>query len=399
MTRLLLGFVASALPLTMVAQPGKAVSVLVIQFHNASQYPDLNWVGESISEKLRSDFNERNEIAFGRESRNEALRRLSVRSGADYTKATLIRLGQSLDADYICYGSFDANLPSGSAALKNASLQISAHILDLRKLHDGPDLAEAGKLVDLARMEEHLAWQFLHTLDDSVNLPFEQFLTSAKLTRLDAEESYIRGLLSPNREQQVKWLRQAATLDRKFVSPAYELGKLSFQSKNLRDAVLWLQRVPPDDFRYPDARFRLGLAACALNDYGSATSYFREVAKAYPLNEVYNNLAVAESHLNQPGAADDFRKAIEGDPNDPTYRFNLGGFLLQNNRFDEAEKSFEAALSHDPDDGEARNLLGEAQRHELNQGRKGPAAQRLKGNFDATAFRQLKAVVQPRGGS
>ncbi len=374
-------------------------TVLVLQFHNSSQYSDLNWVGESISETLKDEFGAQTQIVFGRDLRTEALKRLSLRPGADFTKATLIRLGQTVGADYVYYGTYDASLPPGSSALKDSSIQVSAHVIDLRKLHDGPDLAEAGKLVDLTRLEEHLAWQSLRYLDSSFNLPLDHFLTPGKIRRADAEESYIRGLLSSSKEQQQKWFMQSLALDAHFTNPAYELGKLALERKDFRQALSWFQRISAADPRYPEARFKMGLAAYDAADYGASADYFREVAKAFPLNEVYNNLGAAENRLNQMNAAEDFRHALEGDPNDPIYLFNLGNTLLKHNNFDEAEQRFQEVLRHDPDDAEARTLLGQAQRHEFTGGSTGkpPGPDRLKPNFDLTAFRQLKAVVQSKG--
>ncbi|HEX4170396.1 MAG TPA: tetratricopeptide repeat protein [Bryobacteraceae bacterium] len=370
-----------------------------MQFHNSSQYSDLNWVGESISEKLKDEFSAHNEIVFGRDSRGEALRRLTLRPGADYTKATLIRLGQTLDADYVCYGTYEATLSTGTTELKDSSIQVNAHVIDLRKLHDGPDSSEAGKLVDLGRIEEHLAWENLRYLDPSRNLPVEQFMNPAKFTRVDAEESYIRGLLSTDQDQQQKWFAQALVLDPKFMNPAYELGKLSLERKEYRRANSWLQRIPADDPRYFDARFKMGLAAYNDADYGAASLYFRDIAKTYPLNEVYNNLGAAEDQMNQPAAVEDFRRALEGDVNDSTYLFNLGNALLKNNQFAEAAKVLQTGVTQNPDDEEARTLLGKAQRHEFTPAGKPPATDRLKTNFDLTAFRQLKAVMQPKSGT
>ncbi|MDQ2711154.1 MAG: tetratricopeptide repeat protein [Acidobacteriota bacterium] len=379
------------------ASAANPATVLVLQFHNSSQYPDLNWVGESVAETLKDEFSAQNEIVFGREARTEALHRLSLRPGADYTKATLIRLGQSLDADYVCYGTYDSMLPAGSSELKNSSIQVSAHFIDLRKLHDGPDLAEAGKLADLSRLEEHLAWQSLRFIDPSLQLPLERFMSPEKLTRVDADESYIRGLLSSSKEQQQKWFAQALALDPRFTSAAYELGRLSLERKDYRQAISWLQRISASDWRYPEARFKMGLAAYEVSDYPASAGYFREVAKMFPLNEVYNNLGAAEDQMNQPNAMDDFRRALDGDPADPIYLFNLGNALLRRNSFDEATQRLQAAVNHDPENTEARNLLSRAQRKELNtSGNKPLAADRLKVNFEISAFRQLKAVVQPR---
>ncbi len=99
--------------------------------------------------------------------------------------------------------------------------------------------------MELSRLEEHLAWESLKYLEPSKNLTVEQFLAPEKLTRLDAEESYIRGLLSSSKEQQQKWFTQAATLDPHFSSPDFELGKLALEGKDYRKAIEWFQHITP----------------------------------------------------------------------------------------------------------------------------------------------------------
>ena len=373
--------------------PGLPSTVLVLPFHNNSQYPDLNWVGEGVAETLLTEFAQGNQIVLGRASRAEALRRLSLRPDATYTKASLIRLGQSLDADFVCYGFYDAQLPAGATELKNSSVQLSAAFLDLRKLHDGPALSESGKLAELSRLEEHLAFAALKYLDPATGRQLDQFLAPAKLIRVEAQESYVRGLISPSGDQQQKWFTQAAALDPHFSSPVFELGKLALQRKDNKQAIAWLQRIKPGDPHYPEARFKMGLAAYAAADYNAAVNYFREVLKTYPLNEIYNNLGAAEAQLNQPAALGDLHRAVDGDPNDPAYLFNLGAALLRNDRFEEAAKNLRALLDRNPDDEDARNLLDRAENHEsvaANQ----PIAARLKANFDEAAFRQLRDIVQ-----
>lgn len=376
----------------------RPATVLVLQFHNDSEYSDLNWVGESIAETLRNEFGAANQIVLGRDARAEGMRRLSLRPDANFTKATLIRLGQTLDADYIGYGSYEITLPAGDTQLKDSSVQVSAHYIDLRKMHDGPELSEAGKLSELSRFEEHLAWESLKYLAPAGNLPLDRFMAPEKLIRLDAEESYIRGLMSSNPEQQQKWFAQAAALQPQFSSPAYELGKLALERKEYRQAISWFQRIQPDNPRYPEARFKMGLGAFGTADYSAAAAYFRELVKSFPLSEVYNNLGAAESELGLAVAIDDFRHALDADQNDPVYLFNLGAALLQNNFYDESAKRLQAVLDRDPDDAGARSLLDRAQRRETNPaGTKSLAPQRLKQNFDETAFRQLKAMLQPKG--
>jgi tetratricopeptide (TPR) repeat protein len=372
-----------------------AATILVLDFHNASQYSDLNWVGESISQTLIEEFAGKGEIALDRATRLEGMRRLSIRPGAEFTKATLIRLGQTLDADEICYGSYDVTLPRPEAALKEGAIQMSARILDLRKLHDGPQTSEAGQLSELSRLEAHLGWILLKYLQPSANYPEDEFLTEHRMTRLDAEESYIRGLLSTNQDQRQKWLLQAAQLDPQFTSPNFELGKLALDHKQYKQAIGWLQKVPAVLPRYPEARFDMGLAAYGAGDYTAAANYFRDLVKTFPLNEVYNNLGAAENQLGLPVAIDEFRHALDGDPKDLVYQFNLASALLRNNYFEEATKRLQTLVQESPGDQEAGALLLRSQQRESSPlGAKPLAPERLKENFEPTAFRQLKSLLK-----
>ena len=203
----------------LLAQAAPSATVLVVRFNNTSPYPDLDWVGESVAETLRSEFNQSGQIVPDRNASAEGMNRLALRPDAVFTKATLIRLGRTLDADQVVYGTYEVKLSPDSSRLQDSSVNVTMRFIDLRKLKDGPDITEAGKLSDLARLEEHLAWEALKYVQPSLDLSLDKFLAPQKLTRLDAEESYIRGLLSSNKEQQQKWFLQAANLDPHFVAP------------------------------------------------------------------------------------------------------------------------------------------------------------------------------------
>jgi tetratricopeptide (TPR) repeat protein len=378
--------------------PAHSATVLILRFHNASEFPDLSWVGESVSEVLFSELSATNLIVINRDTRSEAMKRLSLRAEADFTKATIIRLGQSVDADFVIYGTYSTSLnPTVSKELRNSLLNISARSMDLRHFHDGPEVSEAGKLSDLARLEEHLAWQSIKFLDPASDPKIEDFLAPQKIIRVDAQESYVRGLLSANSDQRQKWFLQALSVDPHFISPSLELGKLLWEKEDYRGALQAFQRVPANDSRYSEVRFRMGLCAYDAGEFKSAADYFREVVKTVPLNEVYNNLGAAEAALGQPAALDDFRKAFDGDPNDPMYSFNLGWALLRQSHYDEAIKHLSEAADHDPADDDAETLLTLAQdKTPFPAGTKTPVPVRLKLNFDATAFRELKAMLTPK---
>jgi tetratricopeptide (TPR) repeat protein len=372
------------------------LSVLVVPFTNDSQTADLAWIGESISETLIAEVGAAGEIVLDRDTRAEGYRRLGLKPDTLYTKASLLKLGQTLDADMVCYGSYQIMLPAPNAQPRDGSIRISARFLDLRKLRDASEFSETGKLADLSRLEEHLTWQVIHFIDPHSKITADQLLKPSKLVRLDAKESYIRGLLATDREQKEKWFQQAAKLDSHYAQPAFELGTLAMRARDYRQATVYFGRIPQDDPLYLEARFRMGLSSYATGDFNTARSCFRELAKSVPLNEVFNNLGAAETRLNDPSSFDDFRRALEGDATDPTYNFNLALSLYRQSKFDEAARHLRTVLDHHPDDRDAGALLSRCEERvpattALN-GRNTPP-ERLKQNFDLTAFRQLKAVV------
>jgi tetratricopeptide (TPR) repeat protein len=357
----------------------------------------LNWVGESVAETLRTDLAQANQIVLDRQTALAGMKKLDLRPEANFTKASIIRLAQTVEADMVIYGSYQVKLPPGDTQLKDGNIVIEAQMIDLRKMQNGPAVSEAGNLSDLSKYKEHLAWQSLAYMDPAHHTTFEQFMVNRKPPRLEAEESYVHGILATDKDQQKKWFLQAANLDPRFVSPAFELGLYYLEHDDPKQAAKWLQRVPSGDSRYLEARFRLGIAAYEDHDYNTAVTYFKEVANVMPLNEVYNNLAAAEDQLSLPPAIDDYRRALDGDPSNVSYLFNLGAALLRRNLFDEAQQKLQAVMDHSPDDAEADELLAAAEEKKITPpNAKLLAPARLRMTMDSTAFRQLKAMLQPK---
>ncbi len=113
-----------------------------------------------------------------------------------------------------------------------------------------------------------------------------------------------------------------------------------------------------------------------------------------PLNEVFNNLGVAQSRRGLPDAIANFRKAVEGDSTDPAYHFNLGYALWKQGKYAEGADSFRAVLDRNPQDQEATIMLGRC----LKGGAGKPPAlkeglERLKTNYEESAYRQLRALL------
>jgi tetratricopeptide (TPR) repeat protein len=375
----------------------RAETVLVLPFANQSKSANdptnVDWIGESISEAVRESLIAEGVLALEREDRLEVFRRLSLRSNAVLTRASIIKAGEALDASEVIYGHYDlAPAGPGTGGGSRGILRIGARILDLKGMRQGPELEESGVVEDLATLEARLGWQILKALSPKTAPTEEAFLHDRPRVRLDALESYIRGLLAVNAEQQHRFFMQAARLDVAYSQPCFQLGKSYWGKKDYRVAAGWLGRVHGGDPHYLEAQFFLGLCDYQMGDYTDAGKCFETVAASVPLNEVYNDLGAAQTRSNLSGAIDSFRKALEGDSEDADYRFNLGYALWKAGQFPAAADSFRALLATNPNDEEAAALLGHAERREPPRaGSEGH--ERLKTNYEETAFRQLKAEL------
>jgi tetratricopeptide (TPR) repeat protein len=377
----------------------RAETVLVLPFANQSNSTNLDWIGESIAEAVRESLISEGILALEREDRLEAFRRLSLRSNALLTRASIIKAGEALDASEVVYGQYDLTpAPAGTTAGgSRGTLRISARILNLKRLKQGPELAESGALEDLAALEARLSWQTLAMLSPKSTPAEEEFLRARPRVRLDALENYIRGLLAANPEQQHRFFMQAARLDPAYSQPCFQLGKSYWAKKDYRVAAGWLGRVNRIDPHYLEAQFYLGLSNYQMGDYAAAGKCFETVAATVPLNEVFNDLGAAQSRSDITAAIESYRKALEGDSADPDYHFNLGYALWKAGQYAAAADSFRAALQRNPNDDEAAALLLHAERHEPprpgSEGR-----ERLKTNYEETAYRQLKAELESKKG-
>jgi tetratricopeptide (TPR) repeat protein len=373
----------------------RAQTVLIVPFSNKSSSPNLDWIGESIAETVRESLASEGVLALDREERLEAFRRLSLRSGAVLTHASIIKAGEALDASEVVFGQYEVTPAAANGAASAGDLRITARILNLKRLKQSPELTESGALEDLAAIEAKLSWQALAFVAPKTAPAEDDFLRARPHVRLDAMEHYIRGLLAADPEQQHRFFLQAAHLDEHYSEPCFQLGKSYWQKKDYRSAATWLERVDRSDPHYLEAEFFLGLCDYQTGDYTTAGKCFEVVVATVPLNEVYNDLGAAQSRTDTAAAIDSFRKALEGDSADPDYHFNLGYELWKSGQFDAATESFRAVLERNPDDEEAAALLVRCQRREpAHPGSAG--RERLKTNYEETAFRELKAELESK---
>ena len=369
----------------------------VLPFFNVSKDRNLDWVGESLSETISEGLASEGLVALSRDDRIEVYRRLSIRPYALLTKASVIKIGETLDAEHIVYGQFEVmpapDLPSKS----RGTLQIVAHVLDLKHMKEGPEFREFGAIEDLAGLQSHLAWQALDFLNAKRGPSENEFRQRHPSVRVDAVESYIRGLMSANAEEKHRLYTQAVRLDSRCSQPLFHLGRLYWRKKEYKPAADWLQKVPSTDVHYREANFFLGLCRYYVGEFALAQAAFQAVASSVPLSEVYNNLGAAQSRQNSGDALDSFQKALEGDGSDPAYQFNVGYLLWKRGDFVAAAGRFRSVLDRDPSDVQASMLLARCEQRSgaRPSDTRTDGLERLKTNYEESQYWQLKAALQP----
>lgn len=372
-----------------------AETFLVLPFFNHTTQNNLDWIGESIAENLRDALASEAALTISREDRQEAYRRLTIRPFSLLTKASVMKIAETVDADQVIYGHFELKKDEANPASRG-TLKISAEILDLHNFRKGPDFMAVGAMEDLAALQNHISWQALQFVMPKTSPSEEEFRKNRPPVRVDALENYIRGLTAQNEDQKLQLFAQAIRIDPRYSQAAFEMGKLQLERDNYKAAADALEKVSPVDNRHREAQFYLGSAKFYLKDYAASQKSFETVVAEVPLNEVWNNLGVVQSRRDSLAPAiESFERALEGDNSDPDYHFNLGYVLWKAGEFEKAAASFRATLDRDPEDGEATKMLGRClQKSKPKPGETKEGLERLKFDYEESAYLQLRSILQ-----
>jgi tetratricopeptide (TPR) repeat protein len=381
-------------PLRGAANPPE--NVLILPFSNFSANHNLDWVGESFAVSIFQALSGELPFVVQPEERDNALRQMNVRKYAPLTSASVIEIAVNLDAVMVVAGSVES-IPGTNGV--HDGLRVRAQLYNARKLRHIKDFDVSGKMDDLSLVQSHLAWQILAALRPEAASTEQEYLAARPPVRLDAIERYVRGLIATSYDQKLKLFTAAARLQPDYSAACYELGTLYYSRHEFRSAAEWLERVAPADAHFRQALFRLGLARYHTGDFKPSVEAFEKLSRAISLSEVLNNLGVAQLRSGDARAIGNLRKAIEGDAADPDYSFNAGLALYRKGDFEAAIPLLESTLTRKPGDEVADRLLGKCRRKEAARPGdvKSEALERIKENYDETAWLQLKALIDPDG--
>ncbi|HZZ40853.1 MAG TPA: tetratricopeptide repeat protein [Acidobacteriaceae bacterium] len=320
--------------------------LLVLPFENKSGVASLDWVGEAFPEVLNRRLNSAGFLTISRGDRLYAFDHLGLPLTLEPSRATAIRIAQTLDADYVVFGHY---------TLTNNAIQATAEVLDVGGLKLNEGLQAQGDVAQLLPMINGLAWQVTRQIDPTYGVEESTFEAADRSVPADAFENFIQGLTEDSSDKQIAHLKEAVRLDETFTPARLALGRAYFADQEYELAAATLGALPKDNANALEADFYRGLALFYTGNYREAEDAFAFVSMRLPLPEVVNNQGVAATRRDQDGAAL-FQQAIAADPKDPDYHFNLAVALQHRGDRAEALKEVQETLELRPGDTEAQGL-------------------------------------------
>src|SRR5438067_4562127 len=319
-----------------------------MSFENSSKVPGIEWISEAFPQVISERLGAPNLYVISRDDRVYAFDHFGIPANLQPSRATLYRIAEQMDADYVVFGHYNFDGQAFTA---------SAQVLDMRRLRLGPEIVESGTLPNLMEVANNVAWQVLRSLH-AQDLPARAaFLGAASSVRLDAFENYIRGVTASTRPEKIRRLREALRINPQYDLANFQLGRAYFDARDYQNALAYLSKVPRTGSEADQASFYAGLAAYYSGDLARAEDAFAFLSVRLPLPEVENNLGVVQGRRGKASAVQYLQKAVQADPNDADYRYNLGAALYRNGNLSDAARQLREAIALRPSDADAKSLL------------------------------------------
>jgi tetratricopeptide (TPR) repeat protein len=371
--------------------------LLVLPFDNRTGQPSLEWIREAAAELLSSRFRSVGFDPMSRADRLYALDHLGLPQGFQPSRASSLKLAQTLDADSIVVGSY---ITDGSGIVAEARL------VDVAHLRMSEAVTARGDMRDMIDVFDSLAWKLARQLDPRISVAEETFIAAGKGMHLNAFEQYIRGITEPDQAERLNHLLQAVKLNPEFSSAWMALGREYYNSQQYEQAAEAFARVDRNDSDGLEAGYYRGLSLLFSGDYAKAEKAFAEVARTLPLAEVMNNEGVAVSRQGHDGT-ELFIQAAADDPSSADYHFNLAVSLRRHGQTPGALNELAQCLRLRPSDAEALAMQVAWKQPAAKPAAPASAApnaspnvdpapdplERIVRSFDAAAFRQAAQML------
>jgi tetratricopeptide (TPR) repeat protein/TolB-like protein len=336
---------------------------LVFPFQNAGASPRLDWLGEGLEELTIQYLSAAGQQVYSHAGRAAEFERDGLPFSARLSRASMLRIAQDLDVDFVIFGSF---------ASDGKSLTVESRVLRIDPIGLLPVVRESGPLESLMELHGKVVWRLLAANGRPYWFTLAEFSKAQRPLRLDAFEHYIRGLLANDDEAKLRELREASRLEPGWPDPYFALAETYLTRNDCSTALPFLAHVPKTHERYVEALFSTGVCRLQMNQPDRAEEAFTSLQSTLgadskgdrpgvsggDMPEILNNLAIAREHQGKTSAAEsDLRRAMDLDPDEDDYPFNLGLLALRADNSTAAAEYFREASDRRPENPEDRALL------------------------------------------
>ena len=338
-----------------------ADAILVMPFENRSQMGEYNWIRESFAILMGDVLDVPGIAIISADERNLAFEKLRLSPNDLLTRAAMIRVADTAQANLTLLGEFDIG-----GEKESATIAITARLIDTQegRLVGNKVFNFSGPLSDLQQMQGQLAWNILYVRNPSLPYSKEQLVRKATGVPPRAYESLVKAVQTQDAKLREGFLRRALQEYESegraghYAQAIYELGLLKYRQGDFAEAMKLFKDLGQDDPDYAESLFYFGLAAYKAGDNNEATTALTKLAELLPMLEAFNNAGAAMlAKGDTANALQMLRRAVANSPNDPLYRFNYGYALWRNKNYEEAVQHLRVVVKANPKDGEAQFVL------------------------------------------
>lgn len=306
------------------------------------------WLGEAARLLLIDDLGRLGVGVVSRDECGAAFDRLQLPVASTLTRATMIRVGELVGASQVVFG--EVHLGD--------QLTVRTRMLHLAPGSAAPDVTDTAALSDLFALFERTAASLAPAIGPSLpprprsdgNLPLEVF------------ENYVKGLVAPTPTAQQRFLETAlkqAPHDARLLVALWSVYASQGQPEK---ALAVASAVPKDSSLSRKARFLAALSLIDLGRFDGAADQLTALNRERPSPVLTNALGVVQ--LRRPPAASVsttaqayFKQAVDAEPANTDYLFNLGYASARAQDGDAALSWLREAVRYDAANGDAHLVM------------------------------------------
>lgn len=304
------------------------------------------WLGEAAALLVSEGLSTRGVGAMTRDETVAAFARVGLPLTSALTRATMIRVGELIGASEVVFGSVGLG----------SNLTVRARLVNLTSGGDGPVIEDAGALADIFAVIDRVSGQ-LSTRTGRLR-PARAAPTPLALGTF---ENYVKGLVAATPTAQQRFLESAvreAPTDPRILMALWNV----YTAQGVHErALASANAVEPDAAVYREARFAVALSLIELRRFDGAWQVLTTLHNGERSAAVSNALGVVQLRRGVAASggtpASYFARAVEEDPENTDYLFNLGYAHARGGNAAEALVWLRETVRFDVADGDAHYVM------------------------------------------